>query len=80
MKFTEERILAGAQILLSIVYTVGYFWVLNKFLNGEVKTPLEWKDLLTGIISVLTAGQLMILQFWFSRSRGGPTPAAPSGG
>jgi hypothetical protein len=80
MNWKEDHVLAIAQIFLSVVYTTGYFWVLNKFLAGQIKTPVEWKDVLTALISLLTAGELMILQFWFSRSRGGNTTPASSGG
>lgn len=64
-----ERLVGFAQVVMSVVYTVGYFWVLNKLLNGEIETPPEWKDILASLVSLLTAGVLMILQFWFSRSR-----------
>jgi hypothetical protein len=72
----SNRLVATAQIALSIVYTVGYFFVLQNFLDGKIRTPPEWKDVLTTLISLLTAGVLMILQFWFSRSRQSEPPPA----
>lgn len=64
------RVTAVAQIVLTLLYIGGYFVMLGLFLLGEIKTPGEWKDLLGGLIGVLTAGVMLILQFWFSRARG----------
>ena len=66
---SADRTVAAAQIILSVVFIAGYFFILGKFLDGQIKTPPEWKDVLTALISLLTAGVLLILQFWFSRSR-----------
>lgn len=64
-----ERLIGFAQVVMSVVFVTGYFGVLGLFLLGYVKAPVEWKDVLTALISLLTAGVLLILQFWFSRSR-----------
>jgi len=81
MSSRENHILAGAQIALSVIYTAGYFGVLSVFLFGHVGTPPEWKDVLQTLLGLLTAGELLILQFWFSRSRGGASaPSQPSTG
>jgi protein-S-isoprenylcysteine O-methyltransferase Ste14 len=64
-----ERTVAIAQVILSVVFIGGYFFILSSFLDGRIHTPPEWKDVLTALISLLTAGVLLILQFWFSRSR-----------
>jgi len=63
------RITAMAQVGLSALFMIGYFLMLGLFLTGYVKTPPEWKDTLGALLSVLTAGALLILQFWFSRER-----------
>lgn len=63
-----------AQIALSILFCGGYFWILSMFLLGSIRTPAPWKDVLTALISLLTAGVLQILQFWFSRERSKDTP------
>lgn len=75
----EDHVLAGAQIGLSVLYTAGYFFVLLTFLFGWVRTPPDWKDPLQTLIGLLTAGELLILQFWFSRSRGGGVPPTQTG-
>jgi hypothetical protein len=64
-----ERLIGFAQIFLSVVFLVGYFVLLGIFLLGLIRTPAEWKDALTALLGVLTAGVGTIMGFWFSRSR-----------
>lgn len=64
-----DRIVAGAQVALSVIYIGGYFAMLWLFLMGHIRTPVEWKDQLGVLIGVLTAGVGVILNFWFQRSR-----------
>ena len=63
--------IAAAQVILSTVFLVGYFYMLFLFVTGSVNTPLAWKDTLAALISVLTAGVITILAFWFNRGRHG---------
>lgn len=63
------RTVARAQVTLSVVFLSGYFFVLSLFLTGKVSPPETWRDVLISLISVLTAGVLTIVHFWFSRSR-----------
>jgi hypothetical protein len=65
------------QTLLTMLYLVGYFLTLHAFIEGRVKTPLEWQDTLKSLLAVLTAGVLSILYFWFNRSRGSAPPGDP---
>lgn len=69
-----DRIVSFAQIALSVCYIVGYFWVLHLFIEGAVKTPIEWKDQVSVLMGVLTTGVPMVLQFWFARSRATEKP------
>lgn len=69
---TSDRIVAAAQVLLSAIYISGYFWSFGRFLDGDVQTPEAWKEVVISLISVLTAGMLAIVNFWFSRSRQTP--------
>lgn len=64
-----ERTVAVAQIVLSVVFLVGYFVMLAMFITGKVATPVEWKDTLAALLSVLTAGVMLVLNYWFSRQR-----------
>lgn len=66
-----------AQIILTIAFLVGYFVTLRDFVHGNVRVPIEWKETLQALLSVLTAGVLLILQYWFSRQR---TSTDPRGG
>jgi Zn-dependent protease with chaperone function len=63
------KVISSAQVALSWLYTTGYFAVLAAFILGYAKPPPDWKDAVTALLGALTAGQLMVLQFWFSRSR-----------
>ena len=69
---------AYAQILLTLVFLGGYFIVLHDFISGNVKVPLDWKDTLQALLSVLTGGILLILNYWFARQRQSNDPAAPT--
>ena len=60
---------AWAQFILSMLFIGAYFGVLLLFLLGLVKVPPEWKDVFATLLSVLTAGVLSILGYWFSRQR-----------
>lgn len=63
------RAIAIAQIAISIIFLVGYFWLLNQFVGGKAKVDPEYKDIVNSLLSVLTAGVGAILYFWFQRSR-----------
>lgn len=64
-----EHVVARAQIVLSAVFLTGYFAMLALFILGHVHTPETWKDTLAALLSVLTAGVLLILNYWFQRQR-----------
>jgi hypothetical protein len=65
-----------AQCVLTVVFLVGYFVTLRDFVHGNVKVPIEWKETLQALLSVLTAGVLLILNYWFARQRGSTDPGA----
>lgn len=64
-----ERLVGFAQIALSVIFVSGYFLILGLFILGYVSTPQEWQEILKTLLGLLTAGVLLILQFWFSRGR-----------
>jgi hypothetical protein len=68
-RFVTRKVVAAAQCGLSILFVAGYFFTLWEFIHGNIRVPIEWKDTLQSLLSMLTAGVLLILQFWFSRSR-----------
>ncbi len=64
-----HRETAYAQVALTTLYFVGYFFTLHAFIEGRIKTPQEWKDTLAALLSVLTTGIPLILAYWFQRQR-----------
>jgi hypothetical protein len=65
----NARLIATAQVVLSVAFLVGYFSILAIFLLGWIRTPPEWKDALITLLGVLTAGVGIVLSFWFQRQR-----------
>ena len=59
-----------AQIILSVVYTIGYAMVVYFFMTGQVEVLENQQILFGSLIGVLTAAQLQILNFWFGSSSG----------
>jgi hypothetical protein len=70
-----DKAIALSQIALSVLFFTGYFGVIALFLLGHSDVPPELRDIFSGLIGLLSAGGLMILQFWFSRSRQGGSNA-----
>ena len=64
-----SREIGYAQILLTCLFLVGYFWVLTDFIHGKISVPTEWKDTLQALLSVLTAAVITIVNYWFNRQR-----------
>jgi hypothetical protein len=58
------------QIILSSIYTVGYFWLLFSFINGDVVIAESVKSEFNMVLGVLTAAQIQIMNFWFGSSSG----------
>lgn len=58
------------QMVLSAIYSVGYFTLLYQFTTGDVVIPLQNKDLLLPLLGVMTAAQVQIMNFWFGSSAG----------
>lgn len=73
-----HRETAYAQVLLTVLYFVGYFVTLNAFIEGRVRTPLEWRDTLGVLLAVLTTGIPLILAYWFQRQRQSTAPGQPT--
>ena len=58
------------QIILSGVYTIGYFTLVFGLLANFLTIPEEGRDLIIGLIGILTAAQTQLLNFWFGSSSG----------
>lgn len=68
----NERLIAWAQIALSVLFLTGYFTVLILFMLGYAKVPTDYKEAFAGLLSLMTGGGLTVLYFWFQRSRTAP--------
>lgn len=75
---TRVLLVMTAQVILSAVFIIGYFFLLWRFLEGHVKVPSDYKDMFVTLIGVLTGGVGLILAFWFQRQREQTPP--PQGG
>ena len=74
----SDKATAYAQVILSIVFIVGYFWVLSDFIHGRISIAIEWKDTIGSLLSILTAMVLQIGNYWFSRHRTSEKPNDPA--
>lgn len=74
----KHIVVAYAQVILSTVYVGGYFLIVAMFMLGYAHPPSEWKETLTALFSVLTAGVLLILNFWFQRQRESKDATTPA--
>ena len=58
------------QVMLSVVYTVGYFGVLFMFMSGKMTIAPDHEVMFGGLLGVLSAAQIQIMNFWFGSSAG----------
>jgi len=77
---TRVLMVMTAQVVLSGIFIVGYFFLLWQFMQGHVKVPPEYKDMFVTLIGVLTAGVGIVLSFWFQRQREQTPLPPPAGG
>ena len=70
----SHRGTAYFQAVLSVVFLAGYFYVLIRFLDGRVKIPGEFHDMIMTLLGVLTASVGSVMGFWFARQRNSTDP------
>ncbi len=58
------------QIILSTLYTLGYFVVMYQFVTGDIVIQSESATAFNILLGVLTAAQTQIMNFWFGSSHG----------
>lgn len=58
------------QVIMSVVYTSGYFGVLFMFMTGQLAVPEQYESMFNGLLGVLSAAQVQIMNFWFGSSSG----------
>lgn len=68
------------QVILSAIFTVGYFYVIVGILAGELSLPSGQETLVASLIGVLTVGQIKVLDFWLGSSAGSKIKTIVSGG
>jgi hypothetical protein len=68
------------QVILSIVYTIGYFFVLYFFMSGQIDVPATHEVMFGSLIGVLSAAQVQIMNFWMGSSSGSKTKTAKLNG
>lgn len=71
----SHRATAAAQLVLSMLFIGGYFAVLLLVMTGVVHIPSDLRELIGNLLSTLTAGVLLILNYWFARQRESKEPA-----
>lgn len=69
LKSLTHKMTAYFQAVLSITFIVEYFLVLRLFLDGHVKVPGEYHDMMIALLGVLTGSVMTIVTFWFNRQR-----------
>lgn len=67
------------QIILSTIYTLGYFGCIYVVMSGDLKIPADIMTLASGLIGVMTAAQIKIMDFWFGSSYGSKEKTALMG-
>jgi len=68
------------QVVLSVVYTIGYGIVMFNFMAGNVHVQEGQQILFGSLIGILTAAQVQILNFWFGSSSGSKEKTAALAG
>ena len=58
------------QALMSGIYTVGYFGVLYAFMSGAIDVGESYQSMFNGLLGVLSAAQIQVVNFWFGSSAG----------
>jgi hypothetical protein len=77
IKPLTHRGTAYFQATLSVVFILGYFFVLTLFLFGIVKVPGEYHDMMITLLGILSGSVGSLMNFWFSRQRTSEDPIPP---
>ena len=64
------------QIVLSGIYTLGYFALLYVLLTGQLQYSDQHRELVAVLLGVMTKAQSDIMQFWFGSSAGSKEKSA----
>ena len=58
------------QVLLSTIYTVGYFMLMFELISGGITIAPEMAAPFNILLGIMTAAQAQIMNFWFGSSSG----------
>ncbi len=58
------------QVVLSVIYTIGYFGLIYNLMTGEIVIPEDIIMMVMPLIGIMTGAQTQILNFWFGSSSG----------
>jgi hypothetical protein len=64
-----------AQLLLSVMFVVGYFFVFWLYATGRIMVPDELRDAFSSISGGVTQTLGIVMFFWFQRNRESSTPS-----
>lgn len=58
------------QVILSSLYTAGYFFMIAEIMTGHVSIPDELNNPFNILLGIMTTAQIQIMNFWFGSSSG----------
>ena len=58
------------QVMLSVIYTIGYFYLIYGLGSGTINIPENVEQQFTILLGIMTAAQAQIMNFWFGSSSG----------
>lgn len=64
-----EKTTLWPQIIMTIIYTVGYFVLMYQMAEGNIHVDGDLKMEFSALVGVLTAVQAQIFNFWFGSSK-----------
>ena len=53
------------QVVLSVLYTLGYFWTMYAVFAGDVTIADNLRELAGALIGIMSTAQMTIMRFWF---------------
>lgn len=58
------------QVILSVIYTAGYFYLIYGLGSGSITIPANVEQPFNILLGIMTAAQAQIMNFWFGSSSG----------
>jgi len=68
------------QIILSVVFVLGYFLILNALFTGAIVIKDEQRQIVALLLGILTTNVPIIMAFWFGSSYGSKLKVSPTNG